>query len=424
MATRRPALVVAIGAGLAIVTGVAVARQTMLLAVTGGLLAAIVPSWLPLGAAVVFTKPRVDLLPETHTLPLTLSDALLLAWLLRRVAQRARWSDLAPFPPARWLGAFMVWAWAGCLVAGASTTALGRVTTYAAIAILGIRDRHDRRRVLTALSVYALVVFVASLPEGASYLDGAWLGDPHQAGMLFLAGAAPLLSGELATARYRNAAIASRLAGCALLLGAVFTFRRGIWAAVVVMALVAFMPRANRARIAFLVVAVLAIGYVAYTPVTHAFGLNVSSFELRQQSIVQGIREGTDSPLFGRGWAAFSERTATELTEATPDGGSAYNTFVNLFAATGIVGVTLFAGFLLSLLRRVAADRTVLLFTVAFVTLSFTETTLYAGSLLTLVFFVYAGLARVPPRRVAQNDATANIATLRAAPTTAAVVRP
>jgi hypothetical protein len=417
-------VVVAVGVAVAILTGVAVARETMLLTVTGGVLAAIVPSWVPLGAAIVFTKPRIDLLPETHALPLTLSDALLLAWLLRRLAQRARRAEVSSFVPARWLGVFVVWAWVGCLLAGASTTALGRVTTYAAVGILGLRDAHDRRRILTVISLYAFVVLVASLPDVGDYLDGAWIGDPHQAGMLFIAGAAPLLSGEIVMARYRNAAVVSRFAGLALTAGAVLTMRRGIWAAVVVMALVAFMPRAPRARIAFVVVAVLAIGYVAYTPVTRAFGLNGSSLELRQESIVRGIQEGTDSPLFGRGWAAFAERSSTEVTRATPDGGSAYNTFVNTFAATGLVGVVLFAGFLATLLRRVANDQTVLLFIVAFVTLSFTETTLYAGSLLTLVFFVYVGLSRVCTDRHISADATNQIPTWRAAPTAAAALTP
>lgn len=167
--------------------------------------------------------------------------------------------------------------------------------------------------------------------------------------------------------------------GAVLLHGLFLTQTRSVWFAPTVVLVVWAQRKVSLVRIGavLLVLALLGLGTVDL--VTRWFGLNQFSGDLRMLSVINGIRAGMENPV---------------LDQVMP-----YNLFVAVFAAVGLPAALLLLLFLEELLRRLAPRRaTPLLFTVGVLAMSLVEMTLYAGSMLTVLFFTYAGMGLGPDR--------------------------
>jgi hypothetical protein len=145
--------------------------------------------------------------------------------------------------------------------------------------------------------------------------------------------------------------------------------------------------------LAILLVAV--VGALVAQPITQILGLNPDSLTLRVVSIQSGYRLGMSSALIGVGWAGVGDGTEPSETAFPP-----FNLWINVLRGLGIPGVILLSAYLLSVLSGAAQrPRTMLLFGSAFVMLSLSEMTLYAGSRLTLLFFAMSMIACTPRSR-------------------------
>lgn len=357
-------------------------------AVTAGVAALLLPPAVLLAAAVVtvhglgtatLTAPVVG--------PLLASDVLLLVYLGRALAL-PRLRDAAPnrlVGPS--LVLFLAWSLLATTLAGASVTPLLRIAVYGAV-FLALSRRGTERRVVYGVMVgYALVNVAGGVFQGQSRLLGLDVGDPAQTGALLLAALCPVLTHEL---RFPG-----RWVVAAALLGGIFlTQTRGVWFATLVVLAVWALPRLSLARLVavFLTLGVLGLRTVDW--VTERFGLNEASIDYRAHSIGNGIRDGLANPLFGSGWGNVSSMAhlRAHLSNA-PEEVRPYNLFVSVFAFVGAPGLLLLTLALGGLLRvLISRQGAPLLFTVAVLAISLTEMTLYAGSMTTLLFFVYAGM--------------------------------
>lgn len=371
------------GAGWGLVPAVgAVAVAAALLLPRGVLLAAAVVTVHGLGTSALMS-PVVG--------PLLVSDLLLLMYLVR-VPALPRQEDLGAVRrlvgPS--LALFVAWSLLATAIAGASATPLLRIAVYAAVFMaLSRRGGTERPVVYGVVLCYALVNLAGGVLQGQTRLVGMDIGDPAQTGMLLLAALCPLLSGELRfTGRWVVAA--------ALLGGILLTQTRGVWFAAAVILVVWRMPRRSPARLVAVLLGLAVLGFEIVDSVSQRFGLNGDSVGYRVHSIVNGIRDGMANPVFGSGWGEVSSMEyLRERLSDTPEEVLPYNLFVSVFAFTGVPGLLLLTLFLAALLGslRTARSDAALLFTVAVLAMSLSEMTFFAGSMLTLLFFVYAGLA-------------------------------
>ncbi|WBB61984.1 O-antigen ligase family protein [Streptomyces sp. WMMC500] len=360
----------------------AVAVAAALLLPRGVLLAAAVVTVHGLGTSALMS-PVVG--------PLLASDLLLLMYLVRvPVLPRQEGLGAARRLVGPSLALFLAWSLLATVIAGASATPLLRIAVYAAAFMaMSRRGATERRVVYGVVLCYALVNLAGGVLQGQTRLVGLDIGDPAQAGMLLLAALCPLLSGELRfTGRWVVAA--------ALLGGILLTQTRGVWFAAVVMLVVWRMPRRSPGRLVVVLLCMAVLGFEIVDSVSQRFGLNGDSVGYRVHSVVNGIRDGMANPVFGSGWGEVSsmEYLRQHLSD-TPEEVLPYNLFISVFAFTGVPGLlllTLFLAVLLISLRAARSDAP-LLFTVAVLAMSLSEMTLFAGSMLTLLFFVYAGLS-------------------------------
>ncbi|TDC24899.1 O-antigen ligase domain-containing protein [Streptomyces sp. 8K308] len=359
----------------------AVAVVAALLPPPGVLLAAAVVMVHGLGSAAL-TAPVMG--------PLLASDLLLLVYLVRVPApprQEGRGAARRLVGPS--LALFLGWSVLATAIAGASVTPLLRIAVYAAVFLaLSRRGTSERRVVYGVVLCYALVNLAGGVLQGQTRLVGLDIGDPAQTGALLLAALCPLLSGEL---RFTG-----RWVVAAALLGGIFlTQTRGVWFAAAVMLLVWRMPRLSPVQLVTLLLGMAVLGFKIVDSVSQRFGLNGDSVGYRVHSIVNGIRDGLANPVFGSGWGEISsmEYLRQHLSDL-PEEVRPYNLFVSVFTFTGVPGLLLLTLFLAALLGPLLAARrgAPLLFTVAVLTMSLSEMTFFAGSMLTLLFFVYAGL--------------------------------
>ncbi|CAL9677859.1 hypothetical protein SUDANB105_08170 (plasmid) [Streptomyces sp. enrichment culture] len=318
--------------------------------------------------------------------PLLITDVLLLLHLLRGLTQWRTGGERNGWTGAC-LALFLAWSFLSTLCAGTSVTPLLRIAVYGAVFLLLSRRGTDRRLVYVGVLCYALVNVVVGMLGGQARLVGVDIDDPFQTGVLLLAALCPLLTSEL---RFRG-----RWAVGALLLWGIFlTQTRSVWFATVVVLVVRVQRKISVARLVLILAGLAFAGLKTVDLVTEWLGLNSFSAVLRHQSVVNGIRAGLENPLFGTGWGRVStmEHFLVSGWDATRQV-MPYNLFVNVFASVGLPALLALVLFLGGLLRRLARRRDApLLFTVAVLAMSLTEMTLYAGSMQTLLFFVYAGM--------------------------------
>ncbi|MFI2369186.1 O-antigen ligase family protein [Streptomyces sp. NPDC018833] len=324
--------------------------------------------------------------------PLLLSDLLLLACLgclLQRRPGEAKHDRFLAVSLALFVG----WSLLATLHVGTSVTPLLRIALYGAVFLLLARHRGNRKPVYAIVTCYALVNVVGGVIQDQTRLVGLDIGDPAQTGALLLAALCPLLTSELRTPL-------PWLVGAVLLCGIFLTQTRSVWFATVVVLVVWAQKRLTLPRLLVWFTALALLGLQTVSWVTGVFGLNSTSADYRWQTIDAGLRRGFESPLFGSGWGYASsglDHSVPSYLNQAVDSVLPYNLFVCVFASVGVPGVLMLALFVCRLLHRLVARRGApLLFTVAVLAMSLTEMTLYAGSMLTLLFFTYAGMGLAP----------------------------
>ncbi|WP_327367295.1 O-antigen ligase family protein [Streptomyces sp. NBC_01217] len=375
------------GASLANVMGSAwpVAATLVTLTTLGMVLP---PALLLTGAIVLSHGLGIAALQAPLAGPLLISDVLLLIHLLRVVAQR-RTTAVRSGWVSLWLALFLAWSFLATLFAGMTVTPLLRIAVYCAVFLLLSRRGTDRRLVYLGVLCYALTNLVGGVLEGQPRLVGMDIGDPFQTGALLLAALCPLLTSEL---RFRG----GRFVGAVLLCGIFLTQTRSVWFATVVVLVVWAQKKLSAARIVTILAGLGLAGLQMVDLVTQWLDLNTFSAVLRRQSVINGISSGLKNPAFGSGWGHVSSMVHFQgwnaIRQVMP-----YNLFVYVFASVGLPALLALVLFLGELLRRLACRRGApLLFTVAMLSMSLTEMTLYAGSMQTLLFFVYAGMGLGP----------------------------
>jgi hypothetical protein len=347
------------------------------------------PAILLAGAIVTGNGLGIAALQAPIAGPLLLSDLLLLACLLRCLTYRPS-GQAEPHRFVRvCLVLFLAWTILATARAGTSITPLLRIGVYGASFLLLARRATDRRLVYGVVTCYALVSVVGGVLLGQTRLVGLDIGDPAQTGGLLLAALCPLLTSELRTPwRW--------LFGAVLLYGIFLTQTRSVWFATIVVLVVWAQKRLTLTRLVHVFAVLALLGLQTVNRVTGVFGLNTFSADYRWQTIVAGMRRGLENPLFGSGWgyaSSVDDLRMSVYAYPTLDQVLPYNLFVCVFASVGLPGVLLLVVFLGRLLHRLVATREApLLFTVAVLAMSMTEMTLYAGSMLTVLFFIYAGM--------------------------------
>jgi hypothetical protein len=177
----------------------------------------------------------------------------------------------------------------------------------------------------------------------------------------------------------------------ALVLSAILTLRRGIWAGLIAAAASTVFKRRPWLALATILLS-LAAGWMATGTVTQIAGLSPSSIALRTTSIREGLALWRERPMSGWGWAWWARSPTDDLVP--------YNLFVNSLAAAGILGGLLVTSYLAALLVRAWRSGSLWVpFLVFFCVLSTSEMTIFAGSAATLLFFFVAGAIHAAPRR-------------------------
>lgn len=318
--------------------------------------------------------------------PLLITDVLLLLHLLRGLTLRRAGGE-RNWRVGACLALFLTWSFVCTLLAGTPVSPLLRIAVYGAVFLLLSSRETDRRLVYVGVLCYALVNLVGGVLGGQARLVGVFIHDPFQTGVLLLAALCPLLTSEL---RFRG----RRVVGAMLLGGILLTQTRSVWFATIVVLVVWTQRKISVPRLVLILAGLTLVGLKTVDLVTEWLGLNGFSAVLRHRSVVNGIRAGLENPFLGSGWSRVSTMEHFQMSgwdvarQVMP-----YNLFVNVFTSVGLPALLALMLFLGGLLRRLARRRDApLLFTVAVLAMSFTEMTLYAGSMQTLLFFVYAGM--------------------------------
>lgn len=386
-ATRWGVFVVgALGLGIGLAT-----EEAVVLALVGLVVAVCVPRWLLLGGSIVLQAFAVG--GPAVVEPLTYTDLLLLLWVFRQAVILLRSHQTHPPRVAQVLLGLLIWGTLVTLYSGQTLTPWARVATYGAIGVLLACDPSDVRRIYSVITVGAVARLGLALPFAVrgEHLNDDNVGDPHQFAMFMVAGGLPLLLLDNQP-RWR------RVLGWLLLAAAFLTYRRAVWAALLVLVVAIWQRTLSFNRLVTLIVAMAILGLAAFGTITRRFELNPGSYAIRQESIERGIRSGLDRPITGVGWAG------PLVTPVTSDAGltvestaTAQNLFIGLLAALGLVGLGLGCVYLYTSMRLAEQQNPVaFLFIAGFIALSLSGMTWFANSLMTMVFFVYAGTASAP----------------------------
>lgn len=382
---------------------VATTQQSVVFGAGALLVGLSLPPTLLLVAAIGFGGSAVA---TTVAGPLTISDVLLILFVARSFVGPGGARGLRLGLTERWLVGFLAWGLFATWITGESVSPLLRIVLYAAVA-LRVRDtRIDVRFLFVGVLAMALWNQVTGVAEGQARLIGTLIGDPAQTGGVLLAALLPVVLGG----GPRYPLPLRGVLALVLLLGVWQTQTRGIWFALLLTAGVAVVVRrgGGRARVLLVGAVITAAGFLTVDALTSRLGLNAESGDFRIENITNGIRSGLARPVFGSGWA--NAIVVDPLGNVRPNATAVvpYNLFINVFAGLGIIGLVLLLGFVWTLLGRVLDRRDApAYFVVAFLALSLTEMTLYAGSLLTLIFFVYLGLVlRSPDGEACARDRT------------------
>lgn len=377
---------------LALLMGASIGRRDNLAILTlSAVLLLTLPRWVLLAAAIILARnwgPSLQMFGYAG--PIVLTDLLLMVWIVRQTFAVLRLRRLSMPAATFWLMGFLIWAWFTTLLSGAEITPLLRMTVYAGVALLFHLDDSGKTWIYRAIAVYAAVELALSLSNLSGVDAGMTIGDPHELGMLLIAGAAVLRSDLFSMGKLRW------LPFVLLVLGAFGTTRRGIWFALLVF-LIAGMRSMTGLRLVSVLLVLGGIGFILFDPVTDYFQLGHTSANIRLESVARGIAQAERDPLFGIGWAGLTPQDGFTESGAS---GSAYNLFVDVTASVGVPGLVLLLGFLGTAIPRLAVkDRTAFSFCGAFLALSLTAMTLFAGSLTTLLFLLFvsdAGFASLP----------------------------
>ncbi|MEO3812787.1 O-antigen ligase family protein [Sphaerisporangium sp. B11E5] len=304
------------------------------------------------------------------------SDVVALVY-LGRLALSPRLLAVRLTAPRLALIAFLLWAFFVTYNGYGLMTALSRIAVYAAVGIaVTYRARGDAwlRAAVVGLSLTEIALYLPHVPER---LRGVVIDDPAHAGVLFIAAL-------LVVAASRMPGAAKAALTVVLLFGVAMTLTRAVWFALVVVALVALLPR--RWYIPVLLPPVLALVALPLVPwITGVFGLSTRSAALRVRGITAGWAEFMDRPLTGHGWAFSSGAKETGLIGV--DTTSIYNLWLYLGACTGLVGLLLFVVYVCLLGRAAVPDTVAYLFLAAVLAMSLTEMHLYGVSLVAVLFF-------------------------------------
>lgn len=382
---------------------------TAAIASMGAVLALIVPPGVLLFISVVlFRNLGFEVLRTASAV--TIADGVLLVWtalqLARAASHRRR---IIVTQSARWLTAFLMWAWLVTLAHGVRATPLMRVSLYAVVSMLLVgAGATDRRAVRLAVGIYAAIEIALNLPViFRARLIGVTIGDPQTFGLLLLACLA-LLLGHVTPGAPRRWGIAIVTAWT------LATVTRGIWFALGVMIVCAAARRLSFWRLALVALVGGAAGLLLFAPMTARLQLNAESAQIRERSVERGLSAAFDAPITGHGWAW--DQAAQGGTQDPSQ--SAYNLFLNVTASLGLVGLVLIVGYFARLFGEIAHQRDAVLFCASFLALSLVEMTIYAGALGTLLFFLYAGFGatREPQFSDVEQD--------RSAPTTSPTADP
>lgn len=402
----RPTLAT-LGVGAAALAGgsalgwIVARRPGYALPALGLLLAAAVPATWLLAGGIVTTSAvnRTAVVGD-----LLMADLLMMAWLARTLIRPDKGGLRGPGAGrvGQALMLFLGWSILASYIDGASLTPLLRISLYAAVCLRLAYVPANRTLIYAVVTVFACWEIGGGILEGQTRLVGTHVGDPAQMGALILAALIPIALGELRFLSWGRWVVAAFL-----LYGVWLTQTRSIWfATTVVFAIWLFAGRGGgRTRTLVILGAVALIGFQVVGRVTAALGLNDSSAAYRIDNISNGLRAGIAHPLVGSGWANVVGVDTSGAILNTGEVVQPYNLFINVFASVGVLGLVLLLAWLWTLLGRLVRRKdTPFYFVVAVLAMSFTEMPFYAGSLLTVLFFVYAGLGLAGSREVRRND--------------------
>ena len=320
------------------------------------------------------------------------ADLLLIAWVARTIFTHRR-----AFRLRRGVGRvvlavlfFVAWATVASIIDQVSITPLLRISLYAIVMVQLSVSGEDARRLYAVIAVFALVNALGGALEGQARLIGLFVGDPAQMGALLIAALVPMMTGELRFPGWQ-------FVGLILVYSIWLTQTRSVWfASIAVVATWSLRRLAGRTRTILILGAIAIVGFKFVGTLSDQLGLNQDSANYRLSSVINGIQSGMLHPLFGSGWATVDFVDSDYGISSTVGKTSAinpYNLFVNVFASVGYPGVILLAIFLWTLMGHlVQRKQAPYYFAVAFFAISLTEMTLFAGSMLTVLFFVYSGL--------------------------------
>lgn len=386
-----------VGAVLAAVVvgfGVAVAPWPLAILAGGVVLTFIRRGWLLAGAIVLSRPLPGGVLPVGSFSP---ADVLLATWVVRTLAVSP--GGLRFAAGANALVGFLLWAWTSVILVGGQPLALGRITLYALVALVGSGNSGNERKAVHRVIVgYAFVELVFTAPQLMAFLTGegtsanllgVTVRDPHLFGFLLVA-AYCLIRGEAVRVGPRWARRSLQLA---LFLGAAATMRRSIWLALVVVVVLPRVRSQGPLRVALLSIGIAVGAWFVYSPVTQWFELNEESRSVRVAAAEVSVEAIGASPLLGVGWGSLGkeERSA----------GVAYQTGYNLptyvAASAGLPGALLLLGWIVAVGRLLWWRRPAVFWWFLALSLSSTASQpIYAGSMVTIMLFVLIGLEASP----------------------------
>ena len=153
--------------------------------------------------------------------------------------------------------------------------------------------------------------------------------------------------------------------------GIYFTSQRSVWLSFVIVMLLVVTSRRQFAKWPRLIVAavalmfVLGIGSRFSIYETTLFSRRQNTVDYRLANYMTAFKMGRDNPVFGVGYGNFDRRWRTyfdarseELTRELTDGN--HNTYLGLFAETGVIGLALYVGLWLATLWECILARRVL----------------------------------------------------------------
>jgi hypothetical protein len=304
---------------------------------------------------------------------LRLTDLCLIAYVVRHLVT----SRVLGRPPAHAIasGAFLAWAGIVTVAQDMSYSPILRIGLYVGAGLCIAGDRRSRDVLQAAIVAYACVELALSIRHLPGRLFGVTLQDPAQFGTLMAVAAV------IVAFRVKPLPLRAGLIGY-LGVGVVFCQSRSVWFATA--AAVAVVLLRSRSRLVPVVVP--AVGVLIGLPVvpwlTNLAHLNTQSGALRTESMEAAVQVIREHPLAGLGWA-YASGTDDFIRL------NAYNLWLFVGASTGLIGVALFATWILLIARDVGArDQVGYLALTLMLAMGLSEMPIYAGSIVSLIYLL------------------------------------